>query len=214
MKKHGHHSVNPFHICERPAPLHAWKPEDNGNPLQVIEDDIRKLMRQLAEAKFASAEGEKRATEETRRFLLSILEVLDAFQRVFDNIEAKKGEMTRQMKIWAGNFRAVHRLLRSMLTERNVTEIENLDNGFDPHWHKIAETVPDPTRPNGSIVQEVHKGYVWQNHILRKAEVVVVRNAATGTGVLPETAAGAGAPSTGTTGGSGHRANEAGKPHD
>jgi len=215
MKKHRRYSAKAFRISERPVPVHAWTAEDDSNHFGVIEDDVRKLIRELSEARFALAEQEKRVTEDTRRFLLSILDTLDAFQRVFDSIETKKEEMTRQTRIWVGNFRAVYRLLRAMLAERSVTEIENLDHGFDPHWHKIVETVADPSRPDGTIMEEVHKGYVWQNQILRKAEVIVVRNSVTGADVLPKVVgATTGAPSADVTDMNSDGAKEADKSGD
>ena len=50
-----------------------------------------------------------------------------------------------------------------------------MDRTFDPQWHKVAEIVVDETKPEGTIVEELKKGFLWRNQILRKAEVVVVR---------------------------------------
>ena len=80
------------------------------------------------------------------------------------------------MKKWIGNFRTVYRLLDKVLSEQGVTKIESLDQAFDPHWHKVVGTVVDPSKQDGTIVEETKRGYVWQNQILREAEVIVVRN--------------------------------------
>jgi molecular chaperone GrpE (heat shock protein) len=165
-----------FQVSERPLPLCAWKADEDAGGLQAVEDEVRGLVRQLSEARFALGEQEKRAAEDVRRMLLAVIEVLDAFQRVFAGIEAKQDEVNPQMKKWVGNFRAVSRQLRAVLIDRDVTEIDNLDQGFDPRWHKIVETVQDPSRPDGTIVEEVQKGYLWRGEVLRKTDVVVVRN--------------------------------------
>jgi molecular chaperone GrpE len=81
------------------------------------------------------------------------------------------------MKIWIGNYSTVRRLLERFLSEQGITRIEILNQTFDPQWHKVADIVADSTKPDGTITEEVKKGYVWQNQVLRKAEVVVVRNA-------------------------------------
>jgi molecular chaperone GrpE (heat shock protein) len=55
-------------------------------------------------------------------------------------------------------------------------EIETVGQSFDPRWHRISELVQDPDRPDGTIVRQDLKGYVWRNLVLREAEVDVVRN--------------------------------------
>ena len=105
------------------------------------------------------------------------MEVLDAFERVFRHVHSKEDLVTPQMKICFGNFSTVRRLLERVLSEQDVTRIEIVDRTFDPQWHKVAEIVVDETKPEGTIVEELKKGFLWRNQILRKAEVVVVRNA-------------------------------------
>ncbi len=163
-------------ISEKPAALRGWNSAEGIKSLSVIEDDIRGLMRQLAEARFALGDGERQHRDSVKAILLGIIEAVDAFERVFRSIQAKQDLVTPQMKIWVGNFRTVRRLLEKTLTDQGVVKIENLDQGFDPHWHKVAEIVADPSKPEGTIVEEVVRGYVWQNQLLRKAEVIVVRN--------------------------------------
>jgi molecular chaperone GrpE len=160
-----------------PRPVYAWRDGDSPDRLAVIKQEIRGLMRQLAEAKHALSEQERKHTEEARRNLLNLLEVLDAFERVSRSIHAKQDLVSPQMKIWIGNYSTVRRLLERFLSEQGITRIEILDQTFDPQWHKVADIVADSTKSDGTITEEVKKGYVWHNQVLRKAEVVVVRNA-------------------------------------
>jgi molecular chaperone GrpE (heat shock protein) len=147
--------------------------QPNG-PLSAIEQDIRGLMVQLSEARSALRQNETQHTESIKKMFLDLIEVLDAFERVFRNIGAKESQVTPQMKIWIGNFRTVRRLLEKPLADQGVVKIENLDQGFDPHWHRVSEVISDPTKSEGTIVDEVKAGYVWQGQVLRKAEVIVV----------------------------------------
>lgn len=163
-------------VTEKPISLRAWSSQDSQSGLKVIEQDIRTLMRQVAEARFALAVKEKETSDKTRGLLLSVLEVNDAFDRVFQNIHTKPDMVTPQMKIWIGNFRAVRLLAEKLVREQGVVKIENLDAGFDPRWHKVAGVVADLTKPEGAILEEVQKGYMWQNQVLRKSEVIVVRH--------------------------------------
>ncbi len=131
----------------------------------AVEDDIRSLMGQVSAARFALRQSEAQQLETTRKLFLDLIEVLDAFERVFRNINAKEDQITTQMKTWIGNFRTVRRLLEKPLSEHGVIRIENLDGGFDPNWHRASEVVVDPSRPEGTIVEELKEGYVWRGQV-------------------------------------------------
>ncbi len=164
-------------ITEQPTPLHGWR-DSAADPMAVIAADTAGLMRQLAETQATLRDRDRERTEALRKLLLAVLAVGDAFDRVFKSVSSKPDQVTPQMKIWLGNFRAARRLVDKLLGEQGVVRIENLDQGFDPHWHKVADVRVDTAAPEGTIVEEVLKGYIWQNQVLRKAEVVVVRHAA------------------------------------
>jgi molecular chaperone GrpE len=150
---------------------------EGATALSVIEQDMRRLMRELAEARFALSEQERASEAATKQLLLSLLEVLDAFDRVFNNIGRKQEQITKQMKIWISNFRTLNSLLEKLLTEQGVTAIEILEPQFNPHWHTVAELVEEPARPEGEIIEVFKRGYVWRGQVLRKAEVIVAARA-------------------------------------
>jgi molecular chaperone GrpE len=155
--------------------LPAWGQEHAGDRLAVIEDDVRQLVRQLASARSELAEQGSAHARELEGLLLSLLDVLDGFERVFANIRNREAEITPTMKAWIGNFRTVERILERVLQERGVTTIATPTREFDPRWHTAAETVIDGSLPAGAIVEEIKRGYVWRKQVLRKADVVVVR---------------------------------------
>jgi molecular chaperone GrpE (heat shock protein) len=166
----------PFEITEKALLLHGWHRSDLQDPLFVIQQEIGGLKKHLADAKQALSEDGRLHREEVECILHSVLEVLDAFDRVFSSVDKKNDLVTEQMKIWIGNFRTVFRLTHRILETQGVARIENIDAVFDPCWHKVLETVPDPSKADGTIVEVVHNGYVWKGRLLRKAEVIVVRN--------------------------------------
>ena len=177
MKRKDRTRGSRFEITEKTLPLCARDGSDLQDPLSALQQDIGGLMKKLADARQALSESERLHQEQVELILHSILEVIDAFDRIFSSVDKKKEQITGQMKVWLGNFRTVSRLVRRILDAEGVVPIENLDEGFDPRWHKVAETLADPLKANGSIVEVVRKGYVWKGHVLRKAEVIVVRNA-------------------------------------
>lgn len=142
----------------------------------LIEADLRALMLEAATCRGQVAEHGRRHNDETRKLLLSLVQVLDAFARVFAAVEQKQDQVSPQMKIWLGNFRSVRKLVEKVVDEQGVAKIDNVASGFDPAWHTVAEVVADPSREDGAIVREVQPGYTWRGEVLRKTEVITVRN--------------------------------------
>ena len=47
---------------------------------------------------------------------------------------------------------------------------------FDPNFHRVVQEVEDETKPVGTIVAELQKGYMIQGRLLREAMVVVAKS--------------------------------------
>lgn len=167
---------NLFEITEGPLPVHTWAEDDGADRLDVLSQDIGDLLRRLGEATCRAEELRTDSHNHLRKHLLALLDVKDDFERIFANIEGKRDQVTRQMKKWIANFRTLLRKLKQVLEDEGVVPIENLDTGFDPRWHKVAETVCDLSKREGTILEVVRPGYMWHSEVLRKAEVTVVRN--------------------------------------
>lgn len=162
-------------ITTTELPTPAW--DGHAGDLQAtLEQDLRVLLRNLAEARLELEEAGKRQEAEKREWLLAALDIGDAFDRVFQNVQTKQDQVTPQMKKWLGNFRTVRRSLDTLLADQGVNRIQSLDDQFDPQWHRIVDTVRDMAKAEGTIVEEINAGYLWNRTLLRKAEVVVVRN--------------------------------------
>lgn len=155
------------------VPEGVWNEKPLINPRDTIVKDIETKLHEIAAARNQIAEIEKEQQSKHVKRLLELLEVIDAFERVFGNIHSKKDECTRQMNIWIGNFRTVYRLLNKVLANEGVTPIENLDQGFDPEWHAVSEKIYDPERPEGTIAIEIRRGYVLHGKLLRRSTVVI-----------------------------------------
>jgi molecular chaperone GrpE (heat shock protein) len=116
---------------------------------------------------------------QTGRLLLSLVEVLDAFERIFADVTAREEAVSGAPQVWLGNFRTVYRLLAATLREQGVVPVEVRTGLFDPVRHQAVETVPDPELPAGTILRQEVCGYGWGSRILRKPGVVVVGQAKT-----------------------------------
>ena len=145
-------------------------------PLQSIEEDILSLLKEVASLKSELGEQQAGRKKEQKVFLLGMLDVLDSFDRLFANIEPKEAAADKQARIWVNNFRSVRRVLLGQLETWSVARIEAPEGRALPGFHTIVDTRPNPDLDNDTILEEVLKGYLWRGEVLRKSEVVVVKN--------------------------------------
>jgi molecular chaperone GrpE len=54
-----------------------------------------------------------------------------------------------------------------------VQEIKALDEPFDPHLHEAVSRGPVMDKKPNTVIQELEKGYTYQDRLLRPAKVVV-----------------------------------------
>ncbi|MBI4260019.1 MAG: nucleotide exchange factor GrpE [Actinobacteria bacterium] len=145
-----------------------------GDRLADLEREVRGLIRDLATARADLADRETEDARRTEKLLLSLVEVADAFERVFDYLGEREDELPDPAKGWVANFRTVHRMLSNVLTGQGVTPIQTPSRRFDPRVHQAIETVADDALPEGTVVRELARGYAWGDRVLRKTQAVVV----------------------------------------
>lgn len=143
---------------------------------QAVQSDIITLIKECSGASSMLEKKEVANRKETGSLLLNMVEVLDAFDRVFQNIEPKAESTDKQTKIWIGNFKAVRRELLNKLREAGVVPLETPSGKAIPGFHTIVETRRVENMEDDSILEEVEKGYVWRDRVLRKAKVITVKN--------------------------------------
>jgi molecular chaperone GrpE len=166
-------TVPPERLAALALPVYAWTAETTPSErLAMLERDVGGLLRDLARSDARGADGARAHDEQLRALYLALVEVLDAFDRVFVHIDASLGG--EEPPEWVGNFRTVARLLRNVLAERGVTELDDDGRRFDPRIHTVAAAVAGGRSDDGMVTQRLRRGYRWGEHILRKAEVVVV----------------------------------------
>jgi molecular chaperone GrpE len=142
----------------------------------AVEADVVALLRQSSALRTEAQNCRMQAREEMKSRLLGLVEVVDAFDRVFANIGAKENDADKQTKIWIGNFRSVRKRMEALLKEAGVSKIESLKDKATPGLHTVVETVEDPDAEDDIIVEELERGYLWGEEVLRKASVKVVAN--------------------------------------
>jgi len=70
------------------------------------------------------------------------------------------------------------REMQRLVSVHGVKPIEAEGQKFDPHKHQAMFEVPDPTRPEGTVVQVVQTGYAIGDRVLRPAMVGIAKGGA------------------------------------
>jgi molecular chaperone GrpE (heat shock protein) len=149
--------------------------EKNNGALAHTRADVETLIRDLFEARSMAVDATERASRDQRKLLLELLEVLDHFDRLFENIAPKEATADRLARIWVGNFRSVRNGLEKRLQEFGVARYQSPENKVVPGYHVVVETRESAETDDGTIAEERKKGYLWHGAVLRKAEVVAIR---------------------------------------
>ena len=141
--------------------------------VEALEQDLKSehhlYLRALADfdnyRRRIDRERVKLGTEELRRFITSLLDVVDDLERFLGSVEDEKSPLV-------DGIRVVHQKLHALLEKEGVHPFESLGQPFDPALHEVAGTVR-VDKKEGDIVQEVRRGYKFKDDLLRPARVIV-----------------------------------------
>ena len=61
----------------------------------------------------------------------------------------------------------------SILKKNNIEEIKSIDQKLDPNLHQAMMEVEDDKKEPGTVVQEIQKGFMMKDRLLRPSLVAV-----------------------------------------
>ena len=154
--------------------------EDNDENREVISDEIKKLQDENIELKDkwqraladyqnlerrTQTEISQRVSEKTNNLLLNFLNIYEDFLRAENSLSKEK--------INTDGIQAVIKNMESLLSENNIKPIDAIGEIFDPQIHEAVSMVEDDSLDDGTITQEVSKGYISGKAILKPSKVIV-----------------------------------------
>lgn len=168
-----------------PEPEIAAAAPDRTAELETVIADLRdRLLRAHAEMENLRRRTE-RETQDAKRyanasFARDLLGVADNLRRAIDaaaigeEIEAAT-EIDPALTALLEGVQLTERELMKALEKNGVTRLDPKGQIFDPHRHEAVFEAPDPSVPNGTVVQVMQDGYLIGDRILRPAMVGVAR---------------------------------------
>jgi len=105
-----------------------------------------------------------------RDLILKLLPVLDDLEKALT--EGQKNEVH---EAFLQGVEFIYRKFLGVLEKEGVRPIETRGQKFDPKYHEAMMTVSLPDREDFEIVEEIRKGYLYHDEVLRPAQVKVNR---------------------------------------
>ena len=141
--------------------------------LKQAED---KLLRELAEnenlRKRHKKESEENFKYAIRNFSSELLSVTDNFQRALISIPRENLGDNVMLKNLVIGLEAVEKEIYEIFEKNGVVRFESLENKFNPELHQ-AVSKKNSNKPEGTIIEELTKGFMIGDRLLRPAMVVV-----------------------------------------
>lgn len=79
---------------------------------------------------------------------------------------------------WQEGLRMTVRRLDQVLLDRSVVATHLVGQPFDPRRARVVATAPDASVAEGTVIEEVRTGFLWEDQVLRTAEVIVSKGGA------------------------------------
>ena len=168
---------------EEPEPQEneeATAPDDKLSKLQQQElETVRKerdeLLGRLQRVSADYANFQKRVPKqvsdsvayEKDKILRSLLPILDNLEHTLKAHSAESSDaVVRGVEIIYGH-------MLDILKTHGVEQIQGLGEPFDPMRHEAMMRKEDPTKPPDVVLEELQKGYLINDHVLRPTRVAV-----------------------------------------
>lgn len=129
--------------------------------LQADFENLRRRTRQ---------EKEDLSMVVAQNILLNLLPVVDNFERALGTATTQDAA---QMLL---GVEMIHRQFVQVLEKCGLTTVEALDQIFDPQKHEAVMRVEDAEKADGTVVEELQKGYAVRGKVIRPSMVKVVGN--------------------------------------
>jgi len=150
------------------------------SPEEKIKDLEDKVTRALAEM-----ENQRRRYEKERedafeyggfafaRENLNLIDNLERAKQSLENDETLKN--SEALKKTLEHLEIINKDLISIFKKNNIEPIDSINKKLDPNFHQAMLEVENDQKEPGTIIQEIQKGFMMKDRLLRPALVAVTK---------------------------------------
>jgi molecular chaperone GrpE len=158
-------------------------PENNEKIQELTpEEKIMELEDKVARA-FAEMENQRRRFEKEREdafdyggfsFAKEALNLIDNLERSKQILESDEElKETEALKKTLEHFEIINKDMVSIFLKNGITPIVSIGKKLNPNQHQTMMEIDDDQKEPGTIVQEIQKGFMMKDRLLRPALVGV-----------------------------------------
>ena len=148
------------------------------------EEKIAELEDKLART-FAEMENQRRRFEKEKidafeyggytfaKEALNLIDNLERSKNILENDEKLKN--TEALKKTLDHFDIIYKDVISIFSKNNITPIESINKKLDPNLHQAMMEIEDDNKEPGTIIQEIQKGFMLKDRLLRPSLVGVAK---------------------------------------
>ena len=151
------------------------------------EEELKQINDKLART-FAEMENQRRRFEKEKEdayeyggysFAKEALNLLDNLERskaALENDEKLKD--TEALKKILEHLNIINNDMLSIFKKNNIEPVKSINEKLDPNLHQAMMEIEDDTKEPGTIVQEIQKGFMMKDRLLRPSLVGVSKKKA------------------------------------
>ena len=140
--------------------------KDDKEKLSTCEDKLQRILADYQNLERRSkTEISQKVTIKTNQIILGFIGIYEDF------IRAKSALKDDGVNV--EGLDGVIKNMESLLSENNIKPIDAIGEIFDPKLHEAVSTIDDNSLDEGTITQEVAKGYISSQDVIRPSKVIV-----------------------------------------
>jgi len=132
----------------------------------------------------ARTEARDQARAAVRPLLLDVIDLRDRLLAALNfSGTPRRGWVDRLLRrnatgeeAWREGLRLTLRRLDQVLLDRRVVALRLEGQPLDPRHARVVATSADTAAPDGTVIEEVRAGFLWDDQVLRTAEVIVSKS--------------------------------------
>jgi len=147
--------------------------------LNKLKDETKKLNQELKEKddkllrSYANLQNYQKRTEKEfqfrenktrKKYLSELIELFEILKKAFEDKDPKDG-----IKLMLNN-------LEKFFEKEQIKYIDCVGKTFDHNIHHAVTTIEKNDCEDGTVVEEVKKGYLLDDELLRPSQVIVAKN--------------------------------------
>ncbi len=130
--------------------------------LKYLQADFENYRKRLEK------ETQETVQRSNEKLIANLLTMMDDLERALET-----GKRTENVGALLQGVEMIYKNLCAMLEHEGLRRIDSLGKPFDPNTHEILAKVPAKDCEEGTVVEEVRKGFMFKGKVIRPSVVKI-----------------------------------------